>query len=363
MPTLSDVALYRYEVPLAGTLQLGPLTLSARQGLLLRVRSKNAEGWGEIAPLPTFSREEFTAAEAQARELVTWGDGRSIPPNAFAPNCDFASAIDGMELLPSVRCGLEGALAWLLAVETEKPLPEVLGPGNRTLVSLNGLLTASDDLATEAHRLLQAGYQVVKMKVGRRTVATDVVRVQQAREALGPNVALRLDANRAWSWREAATFAEALGELNTLDYIEEPLSDPSRLADFAQATGWPVALDETLVGLTVEEVQEHTYAAALVCKPMLLGGPIIVRRIADRAARWGGRTVISSALETGVGTRLLLGLAAALPTSEASGLDTYRRLPADVLRERLPFEAATVELQAPAYESPEVVEDHLTLLR
>lgn len=363
MPQLTDASLYRYTLPLTNPLRLGPVRLTKRKGLLLHLRTAaGAVGWGEIAPLPAFSQASLAAAEEQARRLCGWLTDRNVPADALAPKGSFGDVVDALELLPAVRCGLEGALVWLLADQTGQPLASFLGSAQRDAVTLNGLLTSTDDLAAEAQRLMQAGYPVVKMKVGRHTVATDVVRVRQAREALGPEVALRLDANRAWSWSEALTFAEALGELDTLDYIEEPLSDPKQLARFAEATGWPVALDETLVGLAPEDVAEHTYAAALVCKPMLLGGPVLVRRLAAQAAAWGGRTVLSAAFETGVGMRLLLALAAALDAPEASGLDTYRRLAADTLQPRLPFDGAEVSLASEAFQKPTVLTKTLTRL-
>lgn len=363
MPQLTDATLYRYTLPLTKPLRLGPVRLTEREGLLLYLRTVDgATGWGEIAPLPAFSPESQAGAEAQARRLCAWLTDRRVPADAVTPEGSFAATVDTLELHPSVRCGFEGALAWLLADHTGRSLSSVLGPAQRATVTLNGLLTASDDLAAEAQRLKQAGYPVVKMKVGRHTVATDVVRVRQAREALGPGVALRLDANRAWAWQDALTFAEALGGLDTLDYIEEPLADPSQLARFVEATGWPVALDETLVGLAPEAVAEHAYAAALVCKPMLLGGPVIVRRLAAAAAGWGSRTVLSAAFETGVGMRLLLALAAALEAPEASGLDTYRRLAEDTLAPRLPFDGAEVSLAADAFQRPIVSTETLTRL-
>jgi len=363
MPQLTDATLYRYTLPLTKPLRLGPVRLTEREGLLLHLcTAEGAAGWGEIAPLPAFSPASLADAEAQARRLCAWLADRRVPADALAPEGNGAAAVDALELHPAVRCGLDGALAWLLADQTGQPLASFLGPAQRATVTLNGLLTASDDLAAEAQRLKQAGYPVVKMKVGRHTVATDVVRVRQAREALGAEVALRLDANRAWSWQEALTFAEALGGLDTLDYIEEPLADPSQLARFAEATGWPVALDETLVGLAPEAVAEHAYATALVCKPMLLGGPVIVQRLATAAAEWGGRTVLSAAFETGVGMRLLLALAAALDAPEASGLDTYRRLAEDTLAPRLPFDGAEVSLASNAFQNPTVSTETLTRL-
>ena len=58
------LALYRYQLPFTQPLTFHGKVEVAREGLLVRID----KGWGEIAPLPGFSRE--TLAEAQAGETI-----------------------------------------------------------------------------------------------------------------------------------------------------------------------------------------------------------------------------------------------------------------------------------------------------
>ena len=58
------LALYRYQLPFTQPLTFHGKVEVAREGLLVRVD----KGWGEIAPLPGFSRESL--AEAQAESLA-----------------------------------------------------------------------------------------------------------------------------------------------------------------------------------------------------------------------------------------------------------------------------------------------------
>jgi L-alanine-DL-glutamate epimerase-like enolase superfamily enzyme len=66
------------------------------------------------------------------------------------------------------------------------------------------------------------GFPSVKMKVG-RTPAEDAQRVRAAREAIGPGVELMVDANGAYSRKQALRFAEAFAGCG-VTWFEEPVS-------------------------------------------------------------------------------------------------------------------------------------------
>lgn len=71
-------------------------------------------------------------------------------------------------------------------------------------------------------RWREAGFGAVKMKVGRHP-REDVARVRAAREAIGPDVALFVDANGAYAPRQALEKAEAFAALG-VRWFEEPVS-------------------------------------------------------------------------------------------------------------------------------------------
>ncbi len=191
-----------------------------------------------------------------------------------------------------------------------------------------------------------AGYETVKLKVGGRAVEEDVELVRALHKIVGDDASVRLDANRAWSFDEAATFARRTANVR-FEYVEEPLADPSRLSSLARDYGVPVALDESLVGMQPRALEEHGYARAVVLKPTLLGGISPTLRLANRAKQLGITPVISSAYETGVGMLALVALAAGVGDKEVSaGLDTYRRLAGDVLDPRPHLHSARIDVEA-----------------
>ncbi|HEX9107487.1 MAG TPA: enolase C-terminal domain-like protein, partial [Longimicrobiales bacterium] len=68
---------------------------------------------------------------------------------------------------------------------------------------------------------MEQGIGAVKMKIG-TDPGQDLARVRAAREAIGPRAALFVDANGAYSRKQALAFAEAFSELD-VTWFEEPV--------------------------------------------------------------------------------------------------------------------------------------------
>jgi O-succinylbenzoate synthase len=321
--------------------------LSYREGLLLELTDETGvSGWGETSPLPGFSRESLDEAGCQLRELASSLIGTTLPGDWSLSDGALSRGLDDHELAPSVRFGFELAAWNLYASSQGNTLPEVLSEKPDPSVFLNGLLTGPEErVLEEARRMLEAGYEAVKLKVGSRGVREDAELVGAVADVLGDAVALRLDANRAWSFDDAVEFFRATSGLD-YEYIEEPLAEPAELSRLAEEHRVQVALDESLVGMEVEGLGEHRYARAVVLKPTLLGGVSRTMRLGREAGRLGIVPVVSSAYETGVGTVALISLAVSIGGGNIpAGLDTYRRLEADVLEPALDLSVPRVSVR------------------
>ncbi len=94
---------------------------------------------------------------------------------------------------------------------------------------------------------LDAGFNAVKIKVGRPDLADDVARVQAVRERIGPETAFMVDANYALDLEAAIRAARAFAPFD-LVWFEEPIEpeDYDGYARIAAETGMPVAMGENL---------------------------------------------------------------------------------------------------------------------
>lgn len=330
---IASITTFQYRLPLRAPLTLGARTIEVREGGLVRVTdAAGRRGWGDVAPLPGFSAESMASALCEVKAIAP-----RLVGGAVDTALDLLARTDSAS---SVRCGMEMALLETKARCAGTTLPHVLSTRVRPSVAFNALLTDDDKaLDDRVATLRRAGYTAVKLKVGRRPVADDVARVRTLAQQL-EGVALRLDANRAWSVRDARRFAEGIRDV-PIDYVEEPLANPAGLSRLVAETGMPVALDET-----VQEggaLRDHPYATAVILKPTLVGGIRATQRLAVEADRVACQPVLSASFESGTGLRGLVALAAGLGTKDIPvGLDTYHRLAADVWQPRLPLEGPRV---------------------
>lgn len=80
-----------------------------------------------------------------------------------------------------------------------------------------------EGMIEKARKLVSQGFAAVKMQVGHNPDRrVDLENVRQMREAIGPDIELMLDANRAWSAADAIRMGRAYQELD-IYWLEEPV--------------------------------------------------------------------------------------------------------------------------------------------
>lgn len=148
-----------------------------------------------------------------------------------------------------------------------------------------------DDLADEMAGYVAAGFNAVKIKVGKgSSVDEEVARLKAVRERVGPSVKIMLDANNAWSdLPTALTFVRAFEPYDPY-FIEEPFGpdDIDNHARLAEATRITVATGEIEVGRwRFKDLLQRNAAAILQTDACVCGGVTEFRRIAATAASFG----------------------------------------------------------------------------
>ncbi len=243
-------------------------------------------------------------------------------PAGWGEFCPFADYSDA-ESVPWLRSALE-------ATEAGWPAPV------RDRVEVNTTVPVVGP--EKAHELVRAsGCRTAKVKVAdpRVSLADDCARVEAVRDALGPDGAIRVDANMAW---DVDTAVRALADLDKaasgLEYAEQPCPSIEDLAAVRRRVDVRIAADESI--RRAEDPLKVAVAGAAdiaVLKVAPLGG---VRRALEVAEACGLPCVVSSAVETSVGLAAGLALAGALPSLEfACGLGTLSLLEGDVCAESL----------------------------
>ncbi len=145
------------------------------------------------------------------------------------------------------------------------------------------------ELCAQAERWVAAGFDAVKIKVGKPDLGEDVDRVAAVREVLGPGRRLMIDANQRWDLDRATRAVTALSAYSPA-WIEEPLraDDLAAHTELARRVAVPVAVGENLH--TVHRFADFLRAgAAHVLQPNVVrvGGITPFLRIARLAREHG----------------------------------------------------------------------------
>lgn len=307
---MREYHLYRYSIPVDSQLILRNRFLKRREGLLVQIKCKDSEGWGEIAPLPEFSEETLEQAQEQAIQwLQDWDKARSENQKL---------SLDG--LYPSVAFGLSCALAELKgALQPE---------GNYQVAPL--CYGDPDELYEPLDQM--QGEKVAKIKVGMYEANRDGLIADMLLEAI-PDLQLRLDANRSWTPAKAAMFAKYVKPEHRarIQFLEEPCKTRDESRQFAQETGIHIAWDESVreVGF---EVKAEPYVAAIVIKPTLVGSLEKCVHLIEQAHQQGLKAVISSSIESSFGLTQLARIAAQYTPNVTPGLDTLNLMEHQIIR-------------------------------
>jgi L-alanine-DL-glutamate epimerase-like enolase superfamily enzyme len=306
-------------------------------GHVLRITADDGcEGFGYASATPHMgSTKDTLAAELNLfRPIVIGKDARSI--EAILAELDRT-----LRGAPQAKAAIDCALHDLLARSLRIPLHGLFGGKVRDTVPILRILAIKTpaEMATAAQKLVDKGYRYLKIKVHGH-VDEDVARVVAIRKQVGDDVHLTIDANQAYTPKDAIAALNRMAA-HRIDLVEQPVDaeDFEGLALVTRTVPVTVEADEAAGSLReVFELVSRRAVDAVSLKIPKLGG----LRNTLAAARLCEAAHIRHRLGASVGSRLLaaqaLHLACALPGVDyACELAEFDRLLDD------PFEGLEVK--------------------
>ncbi len=292
MPIIESVSVTACDIPLDNVTSFSTRTVSSRHYGLVKVRSTDGhEGIG------------FCYVGSRAGGLVKAAVEQLLGPLLIGKESRQTEGLWQMmyqEALLQGRSGsvmrgisiLDTALWDLNARSVGLPLHDYLGSVHRESVMayasggyyLDGKTPAK--LGDEVAGYVAKGFKAVKIKTGRLSPAEEEQRIAAARDAIGPDVYLMLDANNAWS--DLPTAMEYMRRFEAYEpyWIEEPFS-PDAIdlhARLAARTSITVATGEIEVGRwRFRELVDAGGAESLQADAAVCGGISEFRKIAAYA--------------------------------------------------------------------------------
>lgn len=238
--TSLDTAVERVTCPVADDFTISRGTTETATTVVVRVADGVHTGVGGVAPAAYYD-ETPASVEAALPDLLAAveeiGDphaqqaiaGRlaDLAPGAAAARAAVSAAVHD---LAGTLAGEPVYRRWGLSPDAAPPTCYTVG------------IADPDEMADRAARASDAGFEVLKLKVG---TEDDRTRVRAVREA-APDARLRVDANEAWTPERAVEMSRWLAEQD-VEFLEQPCPTVAGLRRVREAGHLPVAADESCV--------------------------------------------------------------------------------------------------------------------
>jgi L-Ala-D/L-Glu epimerase len=291
----------------------GSGSISARALLLVRLEAADGSiGFGEAAPLPGYDGvriEDARAALEDCRSLLGDSDGTGAP--------ELLAACATAAVLPQALAAIDMALWDLAGQRARAPVWRLLGAAQATPVEVNATIASPDraGAASAAAAARAAGFGCVKVKVA---IGDDAGRLAAIRAVAGAQMAIRLDANGAWSVDEAIATLRVLQPVG-IELCEEPVTGLGSVAEVSAHTPIPIAIDETAA---LPGALDDRACEAVCLKIAGCGGISGTLDAARRARRSGYDVYLASTLDGPFGIAAALHAAQAIAPTRPCGLAT-----------------------------------------
>jgi L-alanine-DL-glutamate epimerase-like enolase superfamily enzyme len=259
-------------------------------------------GYGEAAPLEPYDGISLARTRSALESYV--------PILAKAGRLNGAQVLEACRStddLPAALAAIDLALWDRAGRIQDKPIAALISDNPSEAVPVNATLSAIDraGAGAEAASAIDHGFECVKLKVG---FGDDAGRVAAVRAAVGPGVALRLDANGGWSVEQAVRAIEQLAPAG-LELVEEPVHGLREVRRVRERVPVRIAIDET----AAEHGALGAGVADAVCLKISRCGGIGGLLVAATLVRTSGaEPYVSSSLDGPLGIAAGVHVAAAL---------------------------------------------------
>lgn len=320
-------------IPLITPFKTALRTVSSVNDLIVKIVADDGTvGYGEAPPTAVITGDTKESIEAAIRGYIA----PAILGMEFDSDESLAAVMAAMEKSiaknTTPKSAVDMALYDMYARSKKMPLFRLLqkeaADRESFPVTIETDITISvnepEEMVADSLRAKQDGFRILKVKVGKGG-SRDVERIRLIREAVGPEMVIRVDANQGWSPEEAVRTIRAMEDAGVgIELVEQPVSchDFKGLKAVTAAVDTPILADESV--FSVEDagriLEEHG-ADLINIKLMKTGGIHNALRICDLADQYDVKCMMGCMLESKVSVSAGAHLAAARSCITMADLD------------------------------------------
>jgi len=310
---ITDIEIFLFDIPLTSPFRIAIGEMKAANDLLVRVRTdQGIVGLGEACPFPPITGETQAtnaAAAVSIRDMLIGKDPLAID----ALLREIGPLVHSN---PSAVAAFDMALHDILGKVAGLPLFRLLGGTKNTFeTDITTSLDTLENMTAESKKYADMGYKTLKVKVG-LDPDEDFARLSAIRRAIGPKLAIRIDANQGWTVPQAVYALRKMEPL-AIEFCEQPVlaSDTAGMRTVRSQSPIAIMADEALFGpADAVKLIRAEACDTFNIKVMKAGGLLNSIRIAHIADAANMRCMVGCMLES----KLALTAAAHVVASQAN---------------------------------------------
>ncbi|RHK01325.1 dipeptide epimerase [Acidaminococcus sp. AM05-11] len=310
---ITKVRLGRISVPLRVPFKTALRQVNSVEDIIVEIHTDTGEvGYGEAPPTGAITGDTTGAIIGAFQDhIIKTLVGRDVE--------DFENLTRDVQKCivknSSAKAAADIALWDLYGKRYGIPVYRMLGASrNQIITDLTISVNSPEEMARDAVNAVERGYDTLKVKVG-IDPSLDVERLSAIRAAVGDKPRIRIDANQAWSPKQAVKLLNQMQERGLdIELVEQPVKahDLEGLKYVTDRSYVPVLADESV--FSVEDALKivQLQAADLInIKLMKCGGLTNALKIATLAEVSGVECMIGCMLEAKVSVNAAVHLACA----------------------------------------------------
>lgn len=319
-----DMTIEQFDLHLREPFTIARGTQTVAENVLVRLSQDGETGLGEAAPTEHYG-------ELRPSALGFLNAFQAVLPEGNLPLHEAHELMDHIAYLnPGAKAAVDIALHDLLAKRAGMPLYELLGldPARTPRTSFTIGIAEPEEMARKAREA--AAYPILKVKVGSPTDEANLDAIRRER----PDAIIRVDANEAWTPKEAIQRIEDLSTYE-LEFVEQPVTarDLEGIGRVRDSVSLPIMVDESCI-VPDDVPAVAPYVDGIVIKLMKCGGILPALKMIYLARAHHLKVMIGCMIESAV---------AITAAAQISPLIDYADLDGNLLAADDPFNGVTVE--------------------
>ena len=244
---ITDVKLYRISIPLRVPFKTALRSVDSVEDVIVEIITDTGErGFGEAPPTGVITGDTTGAIVGAIRDHI----GKSII------GMDIDALEDVLQTIQrcivhntSAKAAVDMAVWDLYGKLYGVPVHKLLGGARKEITTdITISVNPPEQMAADTRDAIRRGYDCLKVKVG-VSPELDVARLSAVREAAGDDVLIRIDANQAWTPKQAVRILNEMQEKGLkIELVEQPVkaADIEGLKYVTERSYVPVLADESV---------------------------------------------------------------------------------------------------------------------